>query len=123
MKKLAIVLLLGLSACAATAEPTNGEVKQVDNGSLTMWNTNSQSWLSVEDFWVEYAKNNGGLTWGKTDVYPDYDKVNEGDKILIQLDQGTCLMQFFHSRWRIANDVRRWNDQINDFGGCPHVFE
>ncbi|MCL1079531.1 hypothetical protein D5R81_15995 [Parashewanella spongiae] len=123
MKKLAIGLLLGLSACAATAEPTNGEAKQGENGVLTMWDSNRQSWLNVEPFWLEYAKQNGGLTWGKTDSYPDYDKVNEGDKILIQLAQGNCLMEFFHSRWRRANDVRRWNDQVNNFGGCPHVFE
>jgi hypothetical protein len=32
-------------------------------------------------------------------------------------------MQFFHQRWRRANDVQRWNDRFNDYAGCAHVFD
>ena len=78
--------------------------------------------VDVETFWLSYAKSKGGLTWGKSTSYPEYEKVKEGDTILIQLNQGPCLMEFFHSRWRRANDVRRWDDSINDYGGCPYTF-
>ena len=30
---------------------------------------------------------------------------------------------FFHSRWRRANDVRRWNPQFNEVLGCSVVFD
>ena len=76
----------------------------------------SVSWKSgenVESFWMKYARSKGGLTWGKSASYPEYEKVKEGDTLLIQLKQGPCLMEFFHSRWRRANDVRRWDDSIN----------
>ncbi len=79
--------------------------------------------MNIEAFWLQYADSKGGLTWGKSSSYPDYDKVKEGDTLLIELEQGPCLMEFFHSRWRRANDVWRWDDSINAYGGCPHVFE
>lgn len=77
----------------------------------------------IEAFWSTYAESKGGLTWGKSANYPDYDKVKEGDTFLVELKQGNCLMEFFHSRWRRANDVRRWDESVNEYGGCPHVFD
>ncbi len=77
----------------------------------------------VEDFWAAYAESRGGLTFGSSDTYPPYGDVEEGDTLLIQLEQGPCLMEFFHSRWRRANDVRRWDDSVNEYGGCPYVFD
>ena len=79
--------------------------------------------MDVEAFWQRYADSKGGLTWGKTDTYPEYAKVKEGDTIWIETAQGPCLMEFFHRRWRRANDVRRWDDTINAYGGCPYVFD
>lgn len=32
-------------------------------------------------------------------------------------------MEFFHNRWRRANDVRRWDPLFNEHGGCPDVFK
>ena len=52
-----------------------------------------------------------------------YEEVKEFDTLVIELEQGNCLMQFYHSRWRRANDVQRWNDIFNEYGGCPYVFE
>ena len=43
--------------------------------------------------------------------------------MMVELAQGPCLMEFFHSRWRRANDVRRWDESHNEFGGCPYVFD
>ncbi|MFT6311170.1 MAG: hypothetical protein ACJAQS_001541 [Porticoccus sp.] len=78
--------------------------------------------MNVETFWLNYAKSKGGQSWGKSISYPEYEKVKAGDTILIQLKQGSCLMEFFHNRWRRANDVKRWNDTMNEYGGCPYVF-
>ena len=88
--------------------------------------TQAVSWnkgMDIETFWLDYANSKGGLTWGASTVYPEYKKVKEGDTLLIQLEQGPCLMEFFHSRWRRANDVRRWDELINAYGGCPYVFD
>ncbi|MGB0893701.1 MAG: hypothetical protein ACPGUD_04780 [Parashewanella sp.] len=121
MKKL-IVLAMIILSMPAIAAPKNGEVK-VSHGNSLMWNESVQKWQSVEQFWLDFAKNNGGLTWGMTDTYPEYDKVKEFDKILIKVPKGNCLMEFYHSRWRRANDVRRWDDKVNEYGGCPYVFD
>lgn len=88
--------------------------------------SNTVTWeqgMDVEVFWSDYATSKGGLTWGESDTYPEYNKVKEGDTFLVQLKQGPCLMEFFHNRWRRANDVRRWDDSMNTYGGCPHVFD
>jgi len=77
----------------------------------------------VEALWAEYAKTRGGLTWGSSTEYPEYAQVKEGDTLLMRLEQGPGLMEFFHSRWRRANDVRRWHDSVNEYGGCPYVFD
>ncbi|MFK7816260.1 MAG: hypothetical protein AB8B92_07985 [Gammaproteobacteria bacterium] len=83
----------------------------------------TQSEVDIEKIWMDYAKSKGGITWGMSKEYPEYENVNEGDTILIQLQQGPCLMEFFHNRWRRANDVRRWDESVNEYGGCPYVFE
>jgi hypothetical protein len=79
--------------------------------------------IDIEAFWISYSESKGGLTWGRTDTYPEYSQVKEGDTLLIEVKQGPCLMEFFHSRWRRANDVRRWNPSVNEYGGCPYVFD
>lgn len=89
------------------------------SGSDVIWDEK----VDTEAFWKRYAESRGGLTWGTSSTYPEYDKVNEGDTLIIQLQQGPCLMEFFHSRWRRANDVRRWDESVNEFGGCPYVFD
>ncbi len=77
----------------------------------------------VEEFWRAYVESKGGLTWPESSDYPLYEKVNEGDTFLVRVKQGSCLMEFFHNRWRRANDVRRWDDLVNAYGGCPYVFD
>ncbi|WP_420598080.1 hypothetical protein [Neptuniibacter sp.] len=81
------------------------------------------SGTDTEALWLRYADSKGGLVWGRSTEYPEYEKVREGDTFIIELKQGPCLMEFFHSRWRRANDVRRWDESINSFGGCPYVFD
>ncbi|MCG8669017.1 MAG: hypothetical protein MI867_06355 [Pseudomonadales bacterium] len=112
--KIAMIGLLVVAGAGCAATPgTQAKSETV------VWNPG----VDVEAFWQDYAKTKGGLTWGKSSSYPEYEKVKEGDTLLIQLEQGPCLMEFFHSRWRRANDVRRWDPSINEYGGCPYVFE
>lgn len=117
---MALCVTLLFSAYSNALE--HGEA-QYTNDTLQVWNQNIKQWQSGEAFWLSYAKSQGGLTWAKSTKYPNYDDVKEFDTFIVQLKQGTCLMQFFHSRWRLANDVQRWNDQFNDFSGCPYVFD
>ena len=42
---------------------------------------------------------------------------------MVEVKSGLCLMEFFHTRWRRANDVRRWDDRFNEYAGCAKVFD
>lgn len=112
---LALITSLLLSA-TVLADDSNTTQTQISN---IVW----QQGVDIEKFWQRYVKANGGLTWQESTEYPDYSKVSEGDTFLVKLPQGTCLMEFFHSRWRRANDVRRWDDSVNEYGACPYVFD
>jgi len=116
-----LILLLGCTY-NATAAPEDGEVRQ-HSGSQQAWDANSSRWISLADFWDRYADRNGGYTWDKASDYPEYAKVQEFDTFLVETSKGNCMMQFFHSRWRRANDVQRWDDAFNEHAGCPYVFD
>lgn len=119
IRHLMLSLLLTVTAVHAA---DHGEMKgQGQNARI--WDQTLMQWLDVESFWLNYASSKGGLTWGRGSEYPEYSQVKEFDTFLVEVDQGSCLMEFFHRRWRRANDVRRWNDQLNQYGGCPHVFD
>ena len=100
----------------------NGEVS-IQNEKQVAWNETSKQWLSLEDFWRDYSKNNGGLTWGQSKNYPPYNDVKENDLFMVEVESGLCLMEFFHERWRRANDVRRWDSAFNEYAGCKKVFD
>jgi len=119
IKSLITAAVLSVTALSAQAE----QVKHDNNGKLTIYSEQSKQWLGIEAFWQEVSKQKGGLTWGKSTTYPEYDKVKEHDTLLIELPQGVCLMEFYHERWRRANDVWRWNDELNNYGACPYVFD
>ena len=123
MRIILIVLLSALTFSSFAKEPSHGEALKSDNGKLTIWSSTDKKWLDVESFWMAYAETGGGLTWGRSSEYPEYSKVQERDTFMVELEQGPCLMEFFHERWRRANDVVRWNDQLNDYAGCPYVFD
>ncbi len=128
MRYFYIVFSLFLFSCKSAIEDKT--VRSISDGAILKketkvkaWDNSQQKWLFIEDFWLAYAERNGGLTWGKGTQYPAYEQVEEFDTFLVQVKQGNCLMEFFHSRWRRANDVRRWDDKHNEYGGCPYVFE
>jgi hypothetical protein len=124
MMKISIVVFLCLLNSAVYAqEPKHGFFDESVEGKPQVWNTNKGEWSSIESFWTGFAKSNNAKYWGLSDTYPNYDDVNEFDTVLIRLKEGTCLMQFFHSRWRRANDVQRWDDAFNEYAGCALVFD
>lgn len=116
------IVIVSLFASATMAQQ-HGEVKSNHGRAPLIWNADQQRWQSIETFWLHYADSRGGLSWGRAANYPPYEKVKELDTLLVELDQGVCLMEFFHQRWRRANDVRRWDDAINEYGACPFVFD
>lgn len=107
---------------ADTQGSRDGELRQ-QAGVWQAWDDEQRKWLDAESFWRAYADRRGGITWGESDTYPPYEEVNELDTFLVQLPAGNCLMEFWHERWRIANDVRRWDTRFNDLYGCPQVFD
>lgn len=121
MKILMTILLCFMMTIVQAQE--HGEFKQSNSDKIEVWNENTAKWGNVESFWRDFEKSNEGNSWGRSVNYPNYDDVNEFDTIIIELKQGACLMQFYHSRWRRANDVQRWNDNFNEYGGCPYVFD
>jgi hypothetical protein len=125
MRKIIKVILLSLLLSFFASNIfafVNGEVRVQDEKQVA-WNEESKQWINLEEFWRDYAKKNGGLTWGQSKTYPPYDDVKEHDLFLLEIKSGLCLMEFFHTRWRRANDVRRWDDKFNEYAGCAKVFD
>lgn len=116
-----------ISTASATAITTgagdyHGQII-IQSGEAVAWYKPTEQWLSIDDFWKNWTDSRGGMTWGRSEMYPPYDQVKEQDTFLVEINGGTCLMEFWHSRWRRANDVRRWDDGFNDYSACPHVFD
>ncbi|MFT6051893.1 MAG: hypothetical protein ACI9B9_001536 [Halioglobus sp.] len=111
----ALALFFSLNSMAFESESSHSDSDLEENVTASK--------VDVERIWMNYTDSKGGITWGESTDYPEYQKVKEGDNVMIQLEQGPCLMEFFHGRWRRANDVRRWDESVNAYGGCPYVFE
>lgn len=120
----ALIIALTLGSTQAQAQDhRHGQVQRSADQPWMVWDESSAGWTDVESFWQRFAEAHSGRYWGRSDSYPAYSQVNETDTLLIELEQGPCLMEFWHSRWRRANDVRRWDEAFNDYGGCPFVFD
>ena len=117
------ITFTGALAIAESDDFTDGEVRGVAGDGLKAWDIRNREWVDLEVFWSRYADRRGGLTWGRRTDFPPYKRVLELDTMLIELESGPCLMEFFHTRWRRANDVRRWDEAFNEYGGCPDVFK
>ena len=117
------IVFTGALAIAESDEFTDGEVRSAAGDGLEAWDIRNSEWVDLEVFWSRYADRRGGLTWGRRTDFPPYRRVLELDTMLIELESGPCLMEFFHTRWRRANDVRRWDEAFNEYGGCPDVFK
>ena len=116
------MVVANISHAARPASPHDGQIH--DTGSLVeVWDARASAWVEPETFWIRYAKQASGTYWGRSADYPAYRDADEHDTILIETEHGSCLMYFFHSRWRRAQDVRRWDAAFNDVGGCPRVFD
>lgn len=124
-KCITLFAALIFSAAAIAAYPDNPKNGQFYESSskIEVWDATTVEWVTPETFWLSYAERSNGKFWGRTSSYPPYADVSEYDTILIELDEGICLMEFFHQRWRRAQDVRRWDRAFNRFGGCPYVFD
>ena len=127
MTRKALILLFALPALALAQEvepgTRDGEVRHQQDGSFMAWDAVAERWLPPENFWASFAARERGKNWGHGPSFPPYDSVNEHDTFVLEVDSGPCLMYFFHTRWRRANDVWRWDPAFNDYGGCPNVFD
>jgi hypothetical protein len=121
MRVRVLFAVLGCMSTSATTA-THGELRQNGKGVAEARDAASQTWVGVEVFRNRFALAQRGLTWGRSPVYPPYHQVKERDLFLVVVEQGRCLMAFFHGRWRRANDVRRRDDAMNDVSGCAYVF-
>lgn len=117
---LSLVLVSSLAQSQAV-DKQHGEV--IEKSGVTMaWNQHQRVLQSPVEFWLSHAKFIGSTYWGESTAYPKYDDVKEHDTFLVRVPSGICLMEFFHQRWRRANDVRRWDDKFNNLEGCADVF-
>ena len=107
----------------ATPGERDGQVRHLDDGGFLAWDAGRSEWVSPEAFWTSFAERGRGREWPSGAEYPPYASVNEHDTFLVTTASGPCLMYFFHTRWRRANDVWRWGDEFNRYGGCPTVFD
>lgn len=121
---LLLLTVLPTASHAANA-PTgsrHGQTRAAADGLLLAWNNHTQQWQTVVRFWQHHGTRSGGKHWGQSRTYPRYADVGEHDTFLVEVDSGVCLMEFFHQRWRRANDVHRWSQAHNSHSGCPDVF-
>lgn len=116
------LVLSAVTIAAYPDNPKNGQFHE-SNSTIEVWEATTAEWVTPETFWLRHAERSSGKFWGKTASYPAYEDVSEYDTILIELEKGVCLMEFFHRRWRRAQDVRRWDTAFNRYGGCPYVFD
>jgi len=117
---LSLVLVSSL-VHSQTVQKQHGEV--IEESGVTMaWNQHQGVLQSPVEFWLSHAKFIDSAYWGESTAYPKYDDVKEHDTFLVRVPSGVCLMEFFHQRWRRANDVRRWDDKFNNLEGCADVF-
>lgn len=127
MKRFKLSLLVTLLSATAHADIyipiPDGQVGELPNNILRAYDAQRREWVSLDQFWQRYADRRGGYTWPSAREYPEYSRVREQDTFLVKLESGTCLMEFFHQRWRRANDVRRWDDKFNQHSACPDVFK
>lgn len=120
---LSFTLATCLVASALQAEPPAHGALQGSDNHRQAWNATTGQWVTVEAFWLHYANRNPAKYWGRSASYPPYGEVGEHDTVLIEVAGNVCLMEFFHSRWRRAQDVRRWDAAFNTHGACPDVFK
>lgn len=126
MRIIALLIVLFSLNSAVNAEvmgKRDGELRTSAAGQLLAWDDVGQKWLEPVEFWRAFARRDGVKSWGQSREYPPYEQVNELDVFMVELESGVCLMQFFHRRWRMANDVRRWSPGFNSLHGCPDVFK
>lgn len=121
ISKLILLITLALTSLNAM-NYDHGQVIKKD-GKMQAWDEDKNKLVTLEEFWRNYAKKNGGITWGQSSKYPPYNEVNEHDLFMVEIGNELCLMEFFHTRWRRANDVQRWHDTFNEYSACPKVFE
>lgn len=124
IRLLGVMLLLSAAAFAEKpADPSDGQLYGDDDNKVQAWSASAEQWLSVEEFWLAFVDTNDGRFLGRSADYPPYGDLNERDALLVELEQGSCLMYFWHGRWRRAQDVWRWDDAFNEQLGCPFVFD
>ena len=120
-----VLLILGATAVADEIAPgtKDGQVRTIAEGGFVAWDAENRRWLDPEAFWETFAARGSGKQWPTSSEYPPYSAIDEHDTFLVQTANGPCLMYFFHTRWRRANDVWRWGDEFNAYGGCATVFD
>ncbi len=106
----------------ALASTAHGSVRDA-GGSFEAYDSHTNRWLAPDDFWRTQVERGRARHWGEGERYPPYADVAEHDTFLVVHDGKTCLMEFFHRRWRRANDVWRWDDRFNSYGACAVVFD
>jgi hypothetical protein len=117
-----LFLALAGAANAAAPPPADGTARAA-GAQFEVFDAARGAWVAPEAFWSSFVARGGGRDWGRGADYPPYAEVGEFDTFLVEIDGKACLMQFFHQRWRLANDVQRWNDRFNAYGACPRVFD
>ena len=121
-----VLIVLALSFCVSDADAQrggfrHGQTHQSERHGFVVWDNRVKRWVSPRRFWNNYAKRKGDRYWGQRRFYPSSRFVKEHDLITINTSNGSCLMEYYHGRWRRANDVWRWNRRFNQYSGCSNV--
>lgn len=94
---------------------------RLQGSGFVVWDVQVKKWVKPGQFWANYADRKGTRNWGIATYYPPRANTRPHDVITIITEEGACLMEFYHSRWRRANDVWRWSMRFNNYAGCANV--
>lgn len=97
--------------------------ESANSQEFLVWDEAAQVWLQPDLFWTQHIERSKATYWGRASAYPPYETVHEHDLIWIETAAGDCLMEFYHRRWRRANDVWRWDKRYSQYRGCATVHQ
>ncbi len=117
----AVLWCVCISLYAQTESTLRNGQTRLHNDGFIVWDTQADSWVKPEQFWANYASRKGSRNWGTATTYPPRAKTQPHDVVTIVTPEGVCLMEFYHSRWRRANDVWRWSQRFSNYAGCANV--
>ncbi|MEO0974830.1 MAG: hypothetical protein AAFX85_17215 [Pseudomonadota bacterium] len=114
------VLFAGGVAGAEGGPPANGVARDDPNtrAGFRAYFAPLRIWLEPDVFWYRWADQQKAFLWNGGREAPDGPEVEEGNMVILENDEGPCLLVRKGGRWRKAGEVFGWGERLRQYGGC-----